>query len=188
MSFGCRIATLRGRRLGALSTVVVLLVFAGCLAASASAGPYFDRSSPPVPRPGQVVTFHGGAGIRFRVPLPLYLVPIERAPRPYPCLYHGKQAGCEPTAMTAPKERPYIRIGSLDLLHAKGNPGTGYDVAVKFRVPTNLSPGDYAYVIYCVPCQPKGKGGSLIAFTDYLRPGGWRDTSLVRAGPALRVI
>lgn len=169
--------------------VVLITVAASVLlAAQASAGPYFTSSSPAVAHPGQVVTFRGGAGIKLWDKLPLYLVRTKDAPKSYPCRTRdGAKASCEPTAKTPPEHAPYVRIGTVNLRHATGSPAAGYNVAVRFRVPAVLRPGDYAYVVYCVPCARKSEGGSLIAWTTYLRPGGWHNTSLVPAGPALRI-
>ncbi len=161
---------------------------ASVVAGRATAGPFFTSSSPAVARPGEVVTFRGGTGIRFRDGLPLYLVPAKDAPRPYPCrAREGAEAACTPVARVPPDHAPYLRIGTVDLRDVDGTPTAGYDVAITFRVPVTAARGDYAYVMYCVPCAPRGTGGSLIAWTTYLRPGGWRDTSLVPAGPALRI-
>ena len=147
-----------GVRWGLVGFVVTGL--ASIIATSALAGPYFGSSSPLVARPGQLVTLRAGAGERLAGAMPLYLVPSSHAPLPYAC---GVKAICAPMVLVAPNRPPYVRIGTVDVRHAPGNPSAGYDVTVRFRVPARTAPGHYAYVVYCRWCAPKGKG-SLIAW------------------------
>jgi hypothetical protein len=141
------------------------------VAVSAAAGPYFNSASPRVARPGEVVTLRAGAGSRQAGTMPLYLVASNRAPAPYPCIWHGEKADCTPMARSAPNAPPYIRIGTVDVRQAAGSPAAGYDVTIKFRVPTAAAPGHYAYVLYCTWCASKGKG-SLIAWPLVKGPDG----------------
>jgi hypothetical protein len=146
------------------------------MVSGAAAGPYFTSSTPRVARPGQLVTFRGGVALKVWATLPLYLAPEKDVPR------FDHQSVKE-----QPGRAPYLRIGTIDVRHVKGTPVGGYNVAIRFCVPANLAPGDYAYVMYVDFAPKKGEGG-LLWFTTSFVPGGWRDTSLVPAGPALRVL
>jgi hypothetical protein len=142
--------------------VTVIATLIGIMAARAEAGPYFMSSSPRVASPGQVVTLRLGAGLRLRDEMPIYLVPSSAAPAPFVC---GKgHALCEPTAATQPGGASYVRVGTLNVRHAKGSPAAGYGVTVRFRIPVGMAPGRYAYVLYCTWCSRKENGGSLIAW------------------------
>ena len=166
---------------------LVVAGVSGVIAGSAAAGPYFNSSLPRVARPGQFVTLRTGAGSRHAGAMPLYLVRSSQAPTPYPCIWHGKKATCERTARSAPSGPPYIRIGTVDVRHVPGSPAAGYNVTVKFRVPATAAPGQYAYVLYCTWCAPKGEG-SLIAWPNVSTrplPGARPSKSLIDAPPRI---
>jgi hypothetical protein len=145
------------RRLAGITAVTC----AALATSPAAAGPFFTSSLPRLASPGALVTLRAGMGVRVGGALPLYLVRVRLAPRPYRC--HDGSAYCEPTVRRAPSGSPYLRIGSLDVRHARGSPVTGYSVSITYRVPKRAAPGGYAYVLYCRWCAPKGEG-SLIAW------------------------
>jgi len=130
-------------------------------AASALAGPFFTSSTPKEAAPGEVVTLRAGMGVKLRTGMPLYLIRVVSAPRPHLC--DGGKGYCEPTARRAPASQPYLRIGTLNVSHARGTPMAGYGVTVRYRVPARARPGRYAYVLYCRWCGRSGEG-SLIAW------------------------
>lgn len=165
------------RRLAAVTAVV----FVAFVTSPASAGPFFTSSLPKVASPGTRVTLHAGMGVRVRGAMPLYLVPVRLAPRPFRC--RDARAYCEPTVRHAPLGSPYLRIGSLDVRHARGTPIAGYSVSVTFRVPARAASGRYAYVLYCGWCAPRGEG-SLVAWPTVAFSG---HPAFISIGPALVV-
>ena len=164
------------RSVGRFFVCCVFVGLGGWLVSGAAAGPYFTSSTSRVARPGQFDTFRGGIGLKVWATLPLYLVPARDSPK----------FDVTPFVKARPDRAPYLRIGTIDVRHVKGTPAAGYNVAIRFRVPATLAPGAYAYVMYVDFAAKKGEGG-LLWLTTSLRPGGWRDTSLVPAGPALLV-
>jgi hypothetical protein len=132
--------------------------FALCVSAlaqvpAAAAGPYIDSASKTRARAGEVVRLRAGTGLQLEEPLPLYLVPEARAPRPYEC---KPNALCRPRVARAPHGGIYHRIGTLNTRRAK-------EVTITYRVP-RLVPGRYVYVFYCDACH-RGRGGSLITWS-----------------------
>lgn len=161
-----------------------LSLIAGCVGAllvvgQAAAGPFFSSSRPRVARPGDVITLRAGLGVRVRDLMPLYLVPVRLAPHPFIC--HRGRGSCTPTARMAPSGAPYVRVATLDVRHAEGSPAAGYNVTIRFRIPTAMRPGRYAYVLYCRWCARKGSG-SLIAWPTHAGAAG---TKSIVAGTAL---
>lgn len=89
--------------------------------------------------------------------MPVFLIRSSLAPRPYLC-----GAGyCTPTSRGAPTAKGYTRVGTLNVSHASGAPASGYAVTIRYRVPLGLTPGRYAYVLYCGVCA-RGGAGSLV--------------------------
>lgn len=92
---------------------------------------------------------------------PVSLVPIEKAPEPYPC---GPNALCSPHTRGAPRKPPFTYLG-------RATPPSDDEVQtdrpnvprylLDFAIP-DLRPGVYTYVVFCDVCLP-GKAGSLIA-------------------------
>lgn len=108
---------------------------------------------------------------------PVSLVPIEKVPKPHRC---GPKRLCTPEALAPPRRAPYTLLGwakpappADDRWPLGGGFGHGTieppRYALEFPIP-DLTPGTYAYVIYCGTCQ-RGQGGSLISFPSQKR---WR--------------
>ncbi len=116
--------------------------------------------SPKVARPGERVDLRIGCGAcPADATFPISLVPVARAPRPYPC---GDSAICSPTAPAPPRQRPFLFLGSTSgaraLAPSVQPPGS--DSHLRFAVP-KIEPGVYAFVIFAV--SRRGPPGSLIA-------------------------
>lgn len=141
--------TIAGRTCSALVACALLALLH---VPGASAGPYIESASKTHARAGEPVQLRAGAGLRLPEPLPLYLVPIAKAPLPYAC---RRNALCRPRVAKPPKGGAYHRIGELSTRRTR-------EVTITFRVPS-LAPGRYVYVFYCGACQ-RGQGGSLIAW------------------------
>jgi hypothetical protein len=137
------------------------VLLAGAAAATAAAGPFFNSSVPKIARPGAVITLRAGLGVRVRDGMPVYLVPSNLAPRPFLC--QNGRGYCTPMSRRAPTSTPYTRIATLNVDKAPGTPASGYTVTIRYRIPQRMSPGRYAYVLYCRWCGRPGLG-SLVAW------------------------
>ncbi|MFL5964718.1 MAG: hypothetical protein ACJ757_17725 [Gaiellaceae bacterium] len=80
--------------------------------------------------------------------MPIFLVPVAIAPRPFAC---GPKAVCSPQIRSRPGPRNYARLGSF-----RTKPGPQADQCFRFRVP-HVKRGAYKVVVWCRAC-----GGSLI--------------------------
>ena len=99
---------------------------------------------------------------------PISLVPVAKAPRPYPC---RDNALCTPTAPAPPRQPPFLFLGSTSGARARAQAvqPPGSDSHLRLTVP-KIEPGVYAFVIFAVSRQ--GPPGALIADTgpgDLLR-------------------
>src|SRR5665213_1964540 len=106
-------------------TLAAAIACGAVLVGEAAAGPFFSSSSPRVARPGDLITLRAGLGVKAYELMPLYLVRVRLAPRPFRC--HQGRAYCTPTARHAPDAAPYMRVATLDVRHATGSPMAGYD-------------------------------------------------------------
>ncbi|HEV7615539.1 MAG TPA: hypothetical protein VGO36_04860 [Solirubrobacterales bacterium] len=88
------------------------------------------------------------------------LVPLAKAPGPRPC---GRRAVCSPAAPAPPRRRSFTFLGLAVPPPGGNNPEHGAPprYRLSFAIP-DLSPGAYAYVIWCDACQA-GREGSLIS-------------------------
>lgn len=118
--------------------------------------------SPKVARPGERVDLRIGCGAcPADATFPISLVPVAKAPRPYPC---SDNALCTPTAPAPPRQRPFVFLGSTSGARALAPTvqPPGSDSRLRFPVP-QIEPGVYAFVIFAV--SGRGPPGSLIADT-----------------------
>jgi hypothetical protein len=118
--------------------------------------------SPKVARPDERVDLRIACGAcPADATFPISLVPVAKAPRPYPC---RDNALCIPTAPAPPRQPPFSFLGSTSGARARA-PAVqppGSDSHLRFTVPT-IEPGVYAFVIFAE--NRRGPPGSLIADT-----------------------
>ena len=118
--------------------------------------------SPKVARPADQVDLRIGCGAcPADATFPISLVPVAKAPRPYPC---RDNALCTPTAPAPPRQRPFVFLGSTSGARALAPTvqPPGSDSRLRFPVP-KIAPGVYAFVIFAV--SRRSPPGSLIADT-----------------------
>jgi hypothetical protein len=161
--------------LGALGPLLAGLLFA---VSTASADTAVVGLSPKIARLGARVDLRVGCGAcrRADTSFPISLVPVAKAPGPYPCRVKLKgrmeNGLCSPTAARPPRERPFVLLGSTNGGRRVLPPGSwppGSDSHLRFTVP-KIEPGVYAFVIFAV--SRRGPPGSLIVHTgpgDLLR-------------------
>ena len=118
--------------------------------------------SPKVARPGERVDLRIACGAcSADATFPISLVPVAKAPRPYPC---RANALCTPTAPAPPRQPPFLFLGSTSGARARAQAvqPPGSDSHLRLTVP-KIEPGVYAFVIFAVSRQ--GPPGALIADT-----------------------
>jgi hypothetical protein len=159
--------TVDGRNLAwALASLVAGLLIA---ASTATADTTVVGLSPKVARPGELVDLRIACGAcPADATFPISLVPVAKAPRPYPC---RDNALCTPTAPAPPRQRPFVFLGSTSGARARAPTvqPPGSDSRLRFPVP-KIEPGVYTLVIFAV--SRRGPPGNLIADTgpgDVLR-------------------
>jgi hypothetical protein len=150
----------------ALGPLLAGLLFA---VSTASADTAVVGLSPKVARPGEQVDLRIACGAcPADATFPISLVPIAKAPRPYPC---RDNALCIRTAAAPPRQRPFLFLGRTSGARARvpAVQPPGSDSHLRFTVP-KIEPGVYAFVIFAV--SRRGPPGVLIADTgpgDLLR-------------------
>lgn len=140
-------------------------LLAGLLIAvsTASADTTLIGLSPKIARPGEQVDLRiACGGCPADATFPISLVPVAKAPRPFPC---RDNAVCAPTAPAPPRQRPFLFLGSTSGARALAPvvKPPGSDSHLRFTAP-RIEPGAYAFVIFAV--SRRGPPGSLIADTD----------------------
>ena len=145
-----------------LACVLGALLAAFIAAATAAADTAVVGLSPKVARPGDQVDLRIGRGAcPADATFPISLVPVAKAPRPYPC---RDNALCTPTAPAPPRQRPFVFPAALAVQTSARPDGaaTWFGLAPSLYRP-EIEPGVYAFAIFAVSRQ--GPPGVLIADT-----------------------
>jgi hypothetical protein len=143
----------RGRGSIALALLVFVLAFPAGPAA-ADVGRFDIR--PRAAAPGSTVELSFAAAWQQR--FPISLVPLARAPEPFPC--RGGEGLCTPGTLAPPRRPPFVFLGSV---RPDPHSGSRYIYRYRFRfVVPDAKPGAYVFVLWCAGCF-EGRRGSLIA-------------------------
>jgi hypothetical protein len=153
------------------STVLALLAFAMALFADpvvADVGRFDARPRAAAPGSSAELSFAAAWPQRF----PVSLVPLARAPEPFPC--HGGRGLCAPATLAPPRRPPFVFLGWARP-DRESSARYIYRYRFRFDVP-NVRSGAYAFVLWCAGCYEAPRG-SLIASA---RPGSKAEAGTLR--------
>lgn len=119
-----------------------------------------QRLSPTVARPGDIVTIVGGGflGPKPWRPMPVVMIPAARAPKPVPF----RDGFRTPIARRSDLRPPRYRvIGEIRRWHAIDETGVNATGRLRFRGPC-VPAGRYVFALFCDRCWSGPKGSLII--------------------------